>query len=198
MNENEQAVEQAETEQPVASPQVEIDYEKLSSSVAEKLKPAEPEAKPEKAFDEMDWDERDNVLAKQTQDISAQMQNLGLQQQAFMRSGEAEKKVLDLIPEHLRGEASAHVKSYIGQLVTTNSQVIAGGLPDNLADEIAGLSAWKAGKSNNPSFEAKAQIKTDDIPYYDEIKRSLTAAGMNPTHEEIKRRSETWGKTRAS
>lgn len=196
MNE-EQAVEQAEIEQP-AVPQVEIDYEKLSNSVAEKLKPAEPEAKPEKAFDEMDWDERDNVLAKQTQDISAQMQNLSLQQQAFMRSGEAEKKVLDLIPEHLRGEASVHIKSYIGQLVTNNSQVIANGLPDNLADEIAGLSAWKAGKSVNPSFEAKAQIKTDDIPFYDEIKRALTAAGMNPTHEEIKRRSETWGKTRAS
>lgn len=197
MNDEQQAVEVAE-EQPVATPQVEIDYERITEGLVEKLRPQQPEPDVDN-FDEMDWEQRDKYTLEKTNQVSQQLQQMSIQQQAFMRSGEAEEAALKLIPENLRGEARGHVKAYIGQVMASNPGAIANGLPENLADEIASMASGKVLRAGKvPTNEPKAQVNTTDIPFYDEIATALKESGLPVTHEEIVRRSKTWGGTRAS
>jgi len=197
MNDEQQAVEVAE-EQPVATPQVEIDYERITEGLAERLRPQQPEPAVDN-FDEMDWEQRDKYTLEKTNQVSQQLQQMSIQQQAFMRSGEAEEAALKLIPENLRGEARGHVKAYIGQVMASNPGAIANGLPENLADEIASMASGKVLRAGKvPTNEPKAQVNTTDIPFYDEIATALKESGLPVTHEEIVRRSKTWGGTRAS
>ena len=204
MNENEQTVEVAE-EQSVSAPQVEIDYDRLSSGLAEKLHQSQQERTPEPqaestSFEDMDYDQRDQYLAKETQSTKNELQAMSVRQQAFMRSGEAEQSVLQSIPENMRGEAQAHVKAYVGQLMEANPQLLAQGLPDNVKDEIASISVGKVYRAGKlPSQEPSAKVATDEVPFYDEIVTAFKESGLPvPAHEEIVRRSKTWGNTRAS
>lgn len=197
MNEEDQAVEVAEV-QPVATP-VEIDYDKIIDGVSTRLTPQTQETQEGKSFDEMAWDERDDHLANETKNISAQVQQMNIQQRAFMRSGEAEEAALKLVPENLRGEARGHVKAYIGQVMASNPGAIANGLPESLADEIASMASGKVLRAGKiPTNEPRAQVNTTEVPFYDEIVTALKESGLPVTHEDVVRRSKTWGGTRAS
>jgi hypothetical protein len=174
-----------------------IDHDVLADKVAERLRP--PVEAPRDDFDELDYDARDRKVYEQTQTLGTELNHIKAQQTAFMRSDSEVDKVLQLVPEHLRGEAKATVKSYIGQIITQNPEAIAQGLTEQVAKEIAGIAFAEAYHKQTPRMEPSAQVKTDDIPFADEIRAAYKERyNSEPSTEELKRRSETWGKTRAS
>lgn len=172
-------------ETPAVSAPLEIDYDRISESVASRLAPAQEETPTEP--DPYDYDARLSQADRRAQEAIAMARAAESRVAAFAAIPNVESEVLKQIPEHLRGHATDHVRATLQRLAKENPEVLSS-LNAQTASDLAALAAGKAAMSGGWRPEpAAAPVGASSIPNYDKVVSALRQVypGREFTHEEI-------------